>query len=99
MHFCSKLVSYSVRASALLYALTLPVFALAQSPFQTGADAFVTNLTALATPFAVILVMALGVAALAGRLSWGWSVAALLGIGVVFGAPQIVTWVRGMFAV
>jgi type IV secretion system protein VirB2 len=37
--------------------------------------------------------------AMANRISWGWCIAAILGIAVSFGATQIVTWVRGMFGV
>jgi type IV secretion system protein VirB2 len=43
--------------------------------------------------------MVLGGMAMANRLSWGWCLAAILGIAIAFGAPQIVTWVRGMFGV
>ena len=37
--------------------------------------------------------------AMANRISWGWCIAAIMGIAISFGAPQIVTWVRGMFSV
>lgn len=74
------------------------VFAQA-SPFLTGATSLQTNILAWATPIAVILVMALGIMAMANRISWGWPIAAIVGIAVVFGAPQIVTWIRGMFGV
>src|SRR5689334_10781746 len=78
----------------------VPVWASAQaSPFDTGANSLVTNFITLATPLAVLAVMGLGVAAIVGRISWAWPVAALVGIAVIFGAPQIVTWVRGMFGV
>ena len=74
--------------------------ALAQSsPFLTGANALQSNILAWATPIAIILVMVLGVMAMANRISWGWPIAAIIGIAIVFGAPQIVTWVRGMFGV
>jgi type IV secretory pathway VirB2 component (pilin) len=43
--------------------------------------------------------MALGALAMANRMSWGWCIAAILGIVIAFGATQIVTWIRGMFAV
>jgi type IV secretory pathway VirB2 component (pilin) len=69
------------------------------SPFMTGATSLQTNILAWLTPIAVILVMVLGAMAMANRMSWGWCFAALLGIAIAFGAPQIVTWVRGMFAV
>ena len=78
----------------------LPAFVHAQaSPFLTGATALETNLLAWLTPVAVILVMVLGAMAMANRISWGWCIAAILGIAISFGAPQIVTWVRGMFGV
>ena len=78
----------------------LPALALAQgSPFLTGATSLQTNILAWATPIAIILVMVLGIMAMANRISWGWPMAAIVGIAVVFGAPQMVTWVRGMFGV
>jgi type IV secretion system protein VirB2 len=43
--------------------------------------------------------MVLGGLAMANRMSWGWALGAILGISIGFGAPQIVTWVRGMFGV
>ena len=77
-----------------------PDLAAAQtSPFMTGATALQTNLLAWLTPVAIILVMALGGMAMANRMSWGWCIGAILGIAIGFGAPQIVTWVRGMFGV
>src|ERR1700735_2528040 len=69
------------------------------SPFLTGATALQTNILAWLTPVAVILVMVLGGMAMANRMSWGWCIGAILGIAIGFGAPQIVTWVRGMFGV
>lgn len=71
----------------------------AQSPFLTGATALQTNILAWLTPVAIILVMVLGGMAMANRMSWGWCIGAIIGIAIAFGAPQIVTWVRGMFGV
>lgn len=86
--------------SILLAATLLPCVALGQaSPFMTGATALQTNLLAWLTPVAIILVMVLGAMAMANRMSWGWCIGAILGIAIGFGAPQIVTWVRGMFGV
>ena len=81
--------------------LALPALALAQnqSPFLTGATSLESNILAWMTPIAIILVMVLGAMAMANRISWGWCIAAILGIAIVFGAPQIVTWVQGMFGV
>ena len=81
-------------------ALALPGVAAAQaSPFLTGATALQANILAWLTPVAVILVMVLGAMAMANRVSWGWCIGAIFGIALVFGAPQIVVWVRGMFGV
>jgi type IV secretion system protein VirB2 len=69
------------------------------SPFATGATAFQANFLTILTPIAVIAVMALGVAAWFNRISWSWAAGGALGILLVFGAPQIVTWVRGLAGV
>jgi type IV secretion system protein VirB2 len=90
------------RLSSLLILALLPGLALAQSatsPFLTGATALQTNILAWLTPIAVILVMVLGAMAMANRISWGWCITAIVGIALAFGAPQIVTWVRGLFGV
>ena len=94
------LKSVLFHAVLVVMALTVPELVLAQaSPFMTGATAIQTNILAWLTPIAIILVMVLGAMAMANRISWGWCMAAILGIAISFGAPQIVTWVRGMFAV
>jgi type IV secretion system protein VirB2 len=81
-------------------AVCLPGLALAQtSPFTTGATAAQTNVLAILTPIAVVAVMALGAAAWFQKISWGWAMGGTVGIALVFGAPQIVSWVRTMFGV
>jgi type IV secretory pathway VirB2 component (pilin) len=82
-------------------AVAAPELAMAQaaSPFATGATNLVTSVITIATPVAVLLVMALGIAAAAGRISWGWPLGVIVGIGLVFAAQPIVTWVRGLFGV
>ncbi len=90
----------AIRMATLVASLAAPHSVFAQaSPFLTGANALETNILAWATPVAVILVMVLGVMAMANRISWGWPIAAIVGIAVVFGAPQMVAWIRGMFGV
>ncbi len=93
--------SWFALSTLLLVALiSAPDLALAQaSPFMTGATSLQTNILAWLTPVAIILVMILGGMAMANRMSWGWCIGAILGIAIAFGAPQIVTWVRGMFGV
>ena len=100
MHFRLTFPVGTARAAAALLLACAPPLAIAQSsPFLTGATALQTNLLAWLTPIAIILVMGLGAMAMAGRLAWGWCLGAILGIAIAFGAPQIVTWVRGMFGV
>jgi type IV secretion system protein VirB2 len=90
----------AVRLPLISLGFITPELALAQaSPFMTGATALQTNILAWLTPVAIILVMVLGGMAMANRVSWGWCIGAILGIAIAFGAPQIVTWVRGMFGV
>ena len=84
----------------VIFVVGTPDLAVAQaSPFMTGATSLQSNLLAWLTPVAIILVMVLGGMAMANRMSWGWCIGAILGIAIGFGAPQIVTWVRGMFGV
>ena len=97
-----RLGSQRITLSLLLIicAIGAPDMALAQaSPFLTGATALQTNILSWLTPIAIILVMVLGGMAMANRMSWGWCIGAILGIAIGFGAPQIVTWVRGLFGV
>ena len=92
-------LAVSLGAMMMLF-LALPQPALAQaSPFLTGATALESNILAWLTPIAIILVMVLGGMAMANRISWGWCLGAIVGIAIAFGAPQIVSWVRGMFGV
>jgi type IV secretion system protein VirB2 len=96
----ARRLAHLALVAALVALIGAPDPALAQaSPFLTGASSLQTNILAWLTPVAIILVMVLGGMAMANRLSWGWCLGAILGICIGFGAPQIVTWVRGMFGV
>jgi len=101
-HLCTQRLRLTRIALASIFsaALCAPGLSLAQaSPFMTGATSLQSNILAWLTPVAIILVMALGAMAMANRMSWGWCIGAIFGIAIAFGAPQIVTWVRGMFGV
>ena len=92
--------SFARTAGWLVGLQALPALGWAQeSPFLTGANALQTNILAWMTPIAIILVMILGGMAMANRISWSWCLCAILGVAIVFGAPQIVTWVRSLFGV
>lgn len=101
-HFHCRWARFALPISLFMLAMCAPELSLAQSqssPFMTGASALQSNILAWLTPIAIILVMVLGGMAMANRVSWGWCIGAILGIAIAFGAPQIVTWVRGMFGV
>jgi type IV secretion system protein VirB2 len=101
MNSCSKpFQSVALTALMFLVVCVIPDIALAQAtdPFQTGASNLQTALLTLATPVAVLLVMGLGVAAAAGRISWGWPLGILVGVGLLFAAPTVVDWLKGLFA-
>jgi type IV secretion system protein VirB2 len=101
-HPFKRFFATPIALASLLIVISImaPDLALAQaSPFMTGATSLQTNILAWLTPVAIILVMVLGGMAMANRMSWGWCIGAILGIAIAFGAPQIVTWVRGMFGV
>jgi type IV secretion system protein VirB2 len=85
-------------AALLLISVTPSAWA-QSSPFATGATAFQTNLLTILSPIAVIAVMGLGVGAWFNRISWSWAAGGAIGILLVFGAPQIVSWIRGLAGV
>jgi len=91
----------SVRAwLPLMLGLVGPSAAWAQaSPFDTGANSLVSFALTIATPVAVLIVIGLAIAAAVGKVSWGWVIGAIVGIAAIFGAPQIVAWIRSLFGV
>ena len=80
-------------------AVLAPQLSWAGSPFATGANATQQQLVAILTPLAAVAVMVSGAMAWFGRLSWWWMVAVVIGTVLVFGGPQIVSWIRGLFGV
>lgn len=90
----------TLRQAAAIVLLSVPMLALAQqSPFDTGANSLVTFALAIATPVAILVVIGAAIAAAVGRISWGWVIGCIVGIAAIFGSPQIVAWIRGMFGV
>lgn len=60
------------------------------STAQKVLDIFNNGLTRL---LAIIAVIACGIAALAGRLSWDWAVKIVIGLVLIFGAAAIVDYI------
>lgn len=89
-----------VRSALVLTMLLLPGLASAQqSPFDTGANSLVTFALQIATPIAILVVIGAAIAAAVGHISWGWVIGCIVGIAAIFGSPQVVAWIRGLFGV
>ncbi len=71
--------------------------ALADDPtnISNGLNSIVTWVKTAAVPLGILAVMATGAAKLTGRLDWPRFFSVLLGIGIIFGATQIVGWLSG----
>lgn len=88
------------RSTIAIATLAAPLLVCAQtSPFNTGANSLVSFALTIATPVAILVVIGAAIAAAVGRISWGWVVGLIVGIAAIFGSPQIVAWIRGMFGV
>jgi type IV secretory pathway VirB2 component (pilin) len=94
----------NIRIEKRLVAMTMLMaasgFAHAQaSPFDTGANSLVTFALTIGTPIAILIIIGIAIAASVGRIGWGVAIGCIVGIAAIFGAPQIVAWIRGMFGV
>jgi type IV secretion system protein VirB2 len=68
--------------------------ALADDPtnISNGLNSIVTWVKTAAVPVGILGVMGAGFAKLTGRLDWPRFFSVLVGIGIIFGATQIVGW-------
>jgi type IV secretion system protein VirB2 len=92
-------VRWLIRQAAFVAAVTVVSQTAVAQVFDTGVNSVVAWALTIATPVAVLVVIAAGGAAAIGKISWGWVIGLLIGIGVIFGSEQIVTWIRGLFGV
>lgn len=72
-----------------------PTIALAAAgPWDTVADSILAIFTGgLTRTIAIIAVIALGIAAMAGKLSWDWVIKIVIGIVFIFGGAAIVDYI------
>jgi len=68
-------------------------------PFTSGATSLSQDILTILTPIAAIAVMAAGALAWFGRISWVLAGSVMVGIVLVFGSQQIVSWIRGLAGV
>lgn len=79
--------------------LFIPRLVFAAAPFTGGATALSADILTIVTPIAGIALIAVGVICWFGKISWLWFAALVVGIVLVFGNQQIVSWIRGLFGV
>jgi len=71
----------------------LPELAMA-APWDSAATQILAIFTGgLTRTIAIIAVIALGIAAIAGKLSWDWAIKVIIGIVFIFGATAIVDYI------
>ena len=75
------------------FAVLVPEVAMAE-PWDSAAQKVLDIFTGgFARLLAIIAVVALGLAALAGKLSWDWAIKIIIGIVLIFGAATFVDWI------
>lgn len=92
-------VTTFVTLAVFFFLCFLPELALAQTPFTGGAEQARTDLLTIIAPVAGIAVIVVGLLAWFGKINWMWLLGLVIGIVLVFGNRQIVTWFRGWFGV
>jgi len=85
-------------AVALLLSL-LSSAASAAAPFASGATTLTADVLTIVAPIVGLAVIAVGVLAWFGKISWVWFGGLVVGIILVFGNQQVVSWIRGLFGV
>jgi type IV secretion system protein VirB2 len=85
--------------TALVLSTLMAGAAHAGVPFASGSQTLTTDILTLVTPIVGIAVIAVGVLCWFGRITWYWFVGLVVGIVLVFGNQQVVSWIRGLFGV
>jgi len=88
-----------VLLGAVLACSLFPELATAAPPFANSGTNLKADLVQTLTPFAGIAVLVIGVMCLMGRVNWGWFVGGLVGVAMMFGSDQIVSWFRTLMGV
>lgn len=87
-----------MRQAPLLVAMMLmssPAFADDPTNISNGLNSITAWVKTAAVPIGILAVMGAGFAKLTGRLDWPRFFSVLVGIGIIFGATQIVGWLSG----
>lgn len=81
------------------FVLLAPELAAAAPPFVSAGAVASNDVLAMLTPWASLVVLAVGVMCFVGRIPWGYFGAVALGFALVFGKDQVVPWIRGFLGV
>jgi type IV secretory pathway VirB2 component (pilin) len=88
-----KLLEKLLILLALTAVIMIPETAFA-APWDTTATKILDIFTGgLTRTIAIIAVIACGIAAIAGKLSWDWAIKIIVGIILIFGAASIVDYI------
>jgi type IV secretory pathway VirB2 component (pilin) len=77
---------------AICLATMIPELALAGPWDSMGASVLAIFTGGLTRTIAIIAVIACGIAAIAGKLSWDWAIKIIVGIVLIFGSTAIVDY-------
>ena len=90
-HIVSRHALFCVISLSFLFALPETAWA---APWDTAAQQILSIFTGgLTRTIAIIAVIALGIAAMAGKLSWHWAINIILGIVLIFGSAAFVDYI------
>lgn len=89
----SKITARKLLASFIVLMMTLPGMAMAEPWDDVGNKVLEILTGGLARTIAIIIVAALGISAMAGKMSWGWAANVIIGIVLVFGGAALVDFI------
>lgn len=95
----TKKASAARNAAVSLLLSFLSSAALAAQPFSSGSTTLTTDILAIVTPIVGLAVIAVGCLCWFGKIAWSWFAGLVIGIVLVFGNAQIVSWIRSLFGV
>ncbi|KAF8817988.1 TrbC/VirB2 family type IV secretion system protein [Rickettsia endosymbiont of Cardiosporidium cionae] len=99
-----SLTSERIFCTCLVFSLLLVMVFFPCTSFAAGEDGISCTLykvtSQLTGPIgqgiSIIAVVVLGIGLFLGKLSWGLAIATAVGIGIIFQAPKMVSWLSGV---
>ncbi len=89
-----KVGKHTTTATIVMGVLALVPEIAAAAPWDSTASQILAIFTGgLTRTLAIIAVIACGIAAIAGKLSWDWAIKIIVGIVLIFGSTSIVDYV------